>query len=87
MPSHQHESLYQAKTYTVGAGSFYSKPMVLGNEAVADTNFWSTGLTGGGGSHSHGITLTSTSTTSTGSGTAIDSLPPYYTVYTWTRTV
>lgn len=87
MPNHQHESLYQAKTYIEGSGSFSDKPMVLGNALVSNTNDWSTKTTGGGGSHYHSISRTSATTGSEGSGTSVNVLNPYYVVYTWTRTV
>ena len=65
---------------TAAAGSNYG--LVANNSYTFPTS-----SAGGGGSHTHGITLSSDNTTSTGSGTAINSLPPYYTVYIWTRTV
>ncbi len=87
IPSHQHEALYQAKTYTVGSGSWNDLPMVLGNETVSDTNFCSTKSTGGGGSHTHSDISQSKTTGNTGSGTSVSIVQSYYTVYIWTRTV
>ena len=40
---------------------------------------------GGGAGHTHSLNTTTTNTGSTGSGTALNTMPPYLTVYMWKR--
>lgn len=48
MPEHDHDSLYQARTYNAGAASFDNKPILAGNGTTADTNLYRTLSAGGG---------------------------------------
>jgi len=53
IPSHNHDSLYQANVYIAGAGSYDDKPIVAGNGTTSDTNPYSTLSTGGGQAHNN----------------------------------
>nr|DAW56150.1 MAG TPA: baseplate wedge protein [Caudoviricetes sp.] len=53
IPSHSHDTLFQAKTYNEGYGSYEDKPIVLGNTLVSDTVLWDTTSTGGGQPHNN----------------------------------
>ena len=90
IPSHNHIKYafgsWGASSYNrtrIGAGVFIGKDQ--GNPQFEDQPSDTTGNTGGGQGHTHSLNTTTTNTGSTGSGTALNTMPPYLTVYMWQR--
>ena len=83
IPSHSHKYTLAYGDTDPAKGLKYGNTIagVFGNE----NNGGFIGLTGGGEGHTHSLNTTTTNTGSTGSGTALNTMPPYLTVYMWKR--
>lgn len=89
IPKHQHyNSSTPDKTLVLGGNNDVYAYSGVGATTSPGVQ-WGKGVypEGGNGSHYHSIGSSTQNTSSVGSGTSISILPPYKTVYIWTRTV
>lgn len=82
MPSHNH-GITSANNYDWVDSS--GKKVAKTRDDADGTKTTVSTYTGGGQAHSHGLTKATANTGSTGSGTALNTMPPYLTVYMWKR--
>ena len=83
IPSHSHSvTTWNYYSMTPATGTKIPKTFDGADGGATKTN---TNSTGGGKGHTHSLNTTTTNTGSTGSGTALNTMPPYLTVYMWQR--